>query len=212
MKLIFLGAPGAGKGTHAEKAANRFGIPAVSTGNIIREAMKKGTPAGLSAKAYVDAGGLVPDETVIAMLQERLAEPDCAGGYILDGFPRNVTQAKALDAMGIVIDRVVDFEIADAVIEERVTGRRVCERCGAGYHVLHKPSAKGDLCEACGNVLTTRKDDDPAVVRDRLRVYHEQTEPLKAYYRDAGKLRSIDSSGEVANTSRQVMAALEDMA
>lgn len=208
MKVIFLGAPGAGKGTQAEIVQEKLGIPAISTGNIIREAMKNGTPAGLAAKKYVEAGDLVPDEAVIAMLQERIAQPDCQKGFILDGFPRNVPQAEALDRMGIAIDLVVEINVPDSVIEERLTGRRVCEGCGAGYHVKHKPSAKGDQCEACGGKLIIRKDDDPKVIQDRLRVYHEQTEPLKGYYQAVGKLTEVDGTGDISAITAMVLAAV----
>jgi adenylate kinase len=209
MKLILLGAPGAGKGTQAENIRERLGIPAISTGNIIREAMKNGTEAGLKAKAFVEAGELVPDDIVIAMLRERIAEPDCEKGYILDGFPRNTAQARALDKMGVVIERVSDIEVDDADIEKRLTGRRVCESCGTSYHLEYKPPKTPDTCDKCGERLTTRKDDEPATVRERLRVYHQNTEPLKDYYHAVGQLFVVPGQEEVADTTRLVLAALE---
>lgn len=209
MKLILLGAPGAGKGTQAEVICEKLGIPAVSTGNIIREAMRNGTEAGLKAKSFVEAGGLVPDEIVIDMLKERIAKDDCKNGYILDGFPRNVSQAEALDRMGIIIDRVIDIEVSDERIERRLSGRRVCDKCGASYHVQYKPSAKGDDCDKCDGRLITRKDDEAATVRERLRTYHEQTEPLKDYYHAVGKLFVVEGQEEVVDTTRLTIAALE---
>lgn len=209
MKLILLGAPGAGKGTQAEIICEKLSIPAISTGNIIREAMKQGTEAGKKAKEFVESGGLVPDEIVIAMLQERIALDDCKNGYILDGFPRNLSQAQALDRMGIVIDKVIDIEVEDDVIEQRLGGRRVCQGCGASYHVQYKPSAKGDECDKCGDKLIIRKDDEPATIRQRLHVYHDQTEPLKAYYHAVGKLVVVKGQEEVADTTKLTLAALE---
>ena len=209
MKLILLGAPGAGNGTQAEIICEKLSIPAISTGNIIREAMKQGTEAGKKAKEFVESGGLVPDEIVIAMLQERIALDDCKNGYILDGFPRNLSQAQALDRMGIVIDKVIDIEVEDDVIEQRLGGRRVCQGCGASYHVQYKPSAKGDECDKCGDKLIIRKDDEPATIRQRLHVYHDQTEPLKAYYHAVGKLVVVKGQEEVADTTKLTLAALE---
>lgn len=209
MKLILLGAPGAGKGTQAEAICEKLSIPAISTGNIIREAMRTGTDAGLKAKQYVDAGGLVPDEIVIAMLQERIRQDDCQNGYILDGFPRNTPQAQALDHMGIVIDKVIDIEVEDHVIEQRLSGRRVCQGCGASYHMLHKAPAKEGVCDRCGKDLIIRKDDAPETIQNRLRVYHEQTEPLKEYYLAAGKLVVVKGLGEMADVTQRILAALE---
>ncbi|MDR2909687.1 MAG: adenylate kinase [Oscillospiraceae bacterium] len=209
MKLIFLGAPGAGKGTHAKAVSEKLDIPTISTGNIIREAIKQETMAGLKARAFVEKGRLVPDGIVIEMLKERLSANDCENGYILDGFPRNTAQAEALDSMGVVIDRVLDLEVEDHVIEERLTGRRVCESCGASYHVVYNPSLKGDHCAECGGRLITRPDDAPEVVKDRLRVYHEQTEPLKGYYKALGKLFVAVGADEVSETTRRVFEALE---
>ncbi|HIZ84459.1 MAG TPA: adenylate kinase [Firmicutes bacterium] len=209
MKLILLGAPGAGKGTQAEVICNKFSIPAISTGNIIREALKNGTEMGLKAKSYMDEGKLVPDDVVIGIIQERLAKDDCKNGFILDGFPRTIPQAEALDAMGVEIDRVVSIEVPDEKIVERMSGRRVCEKCGASYHMLYKKPAKEDVCDACGGALIRRKDDAPETVQDRLKVYHEQTEPLKDYYAKSGKLRTVEGQEEVADTTRLMLAALE---
>ena len=209
MKLILLGAPGAGKGTQAEVICNKFSIPAISTGNIIREALKNGTEMGLKAKSYMDEGKLVPDDVIIGIIQERLAKDDCKNGFILDGFPRTIPQAEALDAMGVEIDRVVSIEVPDEKIVERMSGRRVCEKCGASYHMLYKKPAKEDVCDACGGALIRRKDDAPETVQDRLKVYHEQTEPLKDYYAKSGKLRTVEGQEEVADTTRLMLAALE---
>lgn len=209
MNLILLGAPGAGKGTQAEYICELLQIPAISTGNIIREALKNGTELGQKAKSYMDAGSLVPDEVVIAIIKERLSQEDCKNGFILDGFPRTVPQAQALDAMGVVIDQVLDIEVPDEKIERRLSGRRVCEACGASYHLDYKPSSKGDRCEKCDGKLVIRKDDEPATVKERLRVYHESTEPLCDYYRKTGKLTVIEGQEEVADTSALVRKALE---
>ena len=209
MNLILLGAPGAGKGTQAEVIAEHLSIPTSSTGNIIREALKSGTEMGRKAKEYMDAGKLVPDDIVIGIIQERLAQPDCAGGFILDGFPRTIPQAEALDRMGIVIDRVIDIEVADETIARRVSGRRVCPACGASYHVDYKRPAVENVCDRCGDTLVQRKDDHPDTVRERLRVYHEQTEPLKGYYAQSGKLYIVEGQEEVADTTRLTLAAIE---
>lgn len=208
MKLILLGAPGAGKGTQAEVICDKLSIPVVGTGNIIREAMKNGTEAGLKAKSYVESGGLVPDEIVIAMLKDRIAQDDCKAGFILDGFPRNVAQAEALERMGVEIDRVVDIEVDDDVIAQRLTGRRVCKVCGASYHVQHKPPKAEGKCDRCEGELIIRKDDSPETVQERLHVYHELTEPLKAYYEKAGKLFIVDGMGTVEETTRLALEAV----
>ena len=210
MNLILLGAPGAGKGTQAEKICEKFNIPAVSTGNIIREALKNGTDMGLKAKSYIDAGKLVPDEVVIGIIKERLAEDDCQNGFILDGFPRTIPQAEALDNMGIVIDKVVDIEVPDEKIAARLSGRRVCLKCGATYHLEYKKPAVDGICDACGDELVQRKDDSPETVLDRLNVYHEQTEPLKDYYAKTGKLVIVEGQEEVADTTALVFKVLED--
>lgn len=208
MKLILLGAPGAGKGTQAELICERLSIPTISTGNMIREAMKNGTEMGAKAKAYVDAGNLVPDEVVIGIIQERLSEKDCENGFILDGFPRTIPQAEALDKMGIDIDTVLSIEVADEKIVKRMSGRRVCESCGASYHTEYKKPLKEGVCNACGGNLVCRKDDAPETVLDRLRVYHEQTEPLKGYYEKTGKLKTVEGQEELSDTTALVFQAL----
>lgn len=209
MNLILLAAPGAGKGTQAEKICEKYNIPAVSTGNIIREALKNGTDMGLKAKSYIDAGKLVPDDVVIGIIKDRLQEDDCRNGFILDGFPRTIPQAEALDNMGIVIDRVVDIEVPDEKITARLSGRRVCLKCGATYHLEYKKPAKEGICNVCGDELVQRKDDKPETVLDRLNVYHEQTEPLKDYYEKTGKLIIVEGQEEVADTTALVFKALE---
>ena len=210
MKLILLGAPGAGKGTQAEVIMDHLNIPAISTGNIIREALKNGTEVGLKAKSYMDAGKLVPDEVVIEIIKERLAKDDCKNGFILDGFPRTVPQAEALDAMGITIDKVVDIEVADEKIAQRLGGRRVCANCGASYHTEYKPSKVEGVCDKCVGPTVQRKDNEPATVLDRLKVYHEQTEPLKDYYAKKGILAVVYGAEEVSETSARTLKALED--
>lgn len=208
MKLILLGAPGAGKGTQAEVICERLNIPTISTGNIIREALKNGTEMGLRAKSFMESGALVPDEVVIGIIKERLTEDDCKGGFILDGFPRTVPQAEALDRMNIAIDKVIDIEVGDADIEKRLSGRRVCEACGASYHIDYKPSKTDGVCDKCGGKLIIRKDDLPETVRGRLAVYHEQTEPLKDYYSKSGKLTIVEGQEEVSDTIKLVLAAV----
>ncbi len=210
MRIIFLGAPGAGKGTQADIIAERYGIPTISTGVIIREALANGTDMGLKAKKFIEAGALVPDEVVIGIIKERLAKSDCQNGFILDGFPRTVPQAQALDEMGITLDAVVSIEVADDVIMERMTGRRVCAKCGASYHTVYNSSADGKTCDKCGTELTVRKDDAPEVVKSRLEVYHSQTEPLKDYYRESGKLRLVEGQERVEDTTALVVKALRD--
>ena len=210
MKLIFLGAPGAGKGTQAEVVSKKLSVPAISTGNIIREALANGTDMGLKAKSFIDAGQLVPDEVVIGIIKERLAKSDCASGFILDGFPRTIPQAEALDAMGVTIDRVISLEVEDDKIVRRMSGRRVCKSCGASYHLEYKKPADDSKCDACGIELVQRKDDHPDTVLDRLRVYHEQTEPLKEYYAKKGILRTVIGQEEVAATTALTLKALED--
>ncbi len=208
MKIIFLGAPGAGKGTQAELVSERLGIPAISTGAIIREALKAGTTMGLEAKKFIEAGQLVPDEVVIGIVKERLEESDCKDGFILDGFPRTVPQAEALDRMCVVLDRVVSIEVADDKIVERMGGRRVCPVCGATYHTLYNPSKDGVRCDKCQSELTMRADDAPEVVRSRLEVYHSTTEPLKDYYEKTGALRIVVGAEELEETSKRTLEAL----
>ena len=210
MKLILLGAPGAGKGTQAEVISEKLSIPAISTGNIIREALANGTEMGLKAKSFIDAGQLVPDDVVIGIIKERLAKDDCAAGFILDGFPRTIPQAEALDTMGVTIDRVISIEVADEKIAKRMSGRRVCKACGASYHLEYKKPAVEGICNACGGELIQRKDDHPDTVLDRLHIYHEQTEPLKGYYEKKGILRIVEGQEEVADTTALTLKALED--
>ncbi|MBQ8743003.1 MAG: adenylate kinase [Clostridia bacterium] len=208
MKIMFLGAPGAGKGTQAEIASEKFGIPAISTGAIIREAIKTGTPMGVAAKQYTEQGALVPDSVVIGIIKERLEKDDCKNGFILDGFPRTVAQAEALDELGVELDVVVSIEVSDEKIVSRMSGRRVCDKCGASYHVEYKPSKDGKTCDNDGCVLTMRKDDSPEVVLSRLQIYHECTEPLKDFYLAKGKLKLVEGQEEVADTTRLTLEAL----
>lgn len=210
MNLILLGAPGAGKGTQAEKICEKLGIPAISTGNMLREAMANGTEMGLKAKSFIDAGKLVPDEVVIGIIRERLQADDCKNGFILDGFPRTIPQAEALDAMGVRIDRVIDIEVPDEKIAARISGRRVCLKCGATYHTEYKKPKTEGVCDVCGDKLVQRKDDMPETVLDRLKTYHEQTEPLKDYYAKKGNLRVVEGQEAVADTTALTMKALED--
>ena len=209
MKIIFLGAPGAGKGTQAEVISEKFNIPTISTGNIIREALRNGTEMGLKAKAFTEAGKLVPDDVVIGIIKERLAKDDCADGFILDGFPRTIPQAEALETMGISIDKVVSIEVPDESIMERMTGRRVCGKCGASYHLMFKKPAKEGICDSCGSELVQRKDDAPETVADRLKVYHDQTEPLKDYYSKKNKLALVEGLGSVSEITERILKVLE---
>lgn len=210
MKLILLGAPGAGKGTQAEKICEKFNIPAISTGNIIRAALKNGTEMGLKAKAYMEAGQLVPDDVVIGIIKDRLVEDDCKNGFILDGFPRTIPQAQALEDMGVEIDAVVDIEVPDEKITARMSGRRVCSKCANSYHMEYKKPKVEGVCDACGGELVQRKDDAPETVQARLVEYHEMTEPLKGFYENLGKLRIVEGQEEVTDTTKLVFAALED--
>ena len=209
MKLILLGAPGAGKGTQAEILCERLNIPTISTGNMIREAMKSGTEMGLKAKEYAENGKLVPDEVVIGIVDERLRKDDCQNGFILDGFPRTIPQAEALDRMGIIIDRVVDINVPDEVITRRVSGRRACLDCGSTYHIeTKKPNVEG-ICDRCGSTLVQRKDDLPETVQERLHVYHAQTEPLRDYYAAAGKLLVVDGQQGIQEIAEQTLELLK---
>ena len=208
MKIIFLGAPGAGKGTQADRLSVRLGIPTISTGAIIRSAIKDGTKMGLEAKKFIEAGAFVSDEVVIGIVKERLNESDCDKGYILDGFPRSVPQAQALDDMGVSIDKVISLEVGDEEIVDRMTGRRVCASCGKTYHNIHLPPVKEGVCDACGGELKVRADDAPDVVRSRLEIYHSTTEPLKAYYRDKGVLCIVDGADSVEETTRRTLEAM----
>ena len=210
MNLIFLGAPGAGKGTQAEVISQKLSIPTISTGNIIREALKNGTEMGLKAKSYIEAGKLVPDSVVIGIIQERLAKDDCANGFILDGFPRTIPQAEALDEMGVKIDKVVEIQVDDETIIGRMSGRRVCSKCGASYHIQNKPPKAEGVCDSCGGELVQRKDDAPETVLDRLEVYHTQTEPLKDFYAAKGILRTADGTLGIEKSIEATLKALED--
>ena len=208
MKLILLGAPGAGKGTQADILKKKLNVPTISTGNILRAAVKNGTPTGLRAKEYMDAGRLVPDEVIIGIIQERLQESDCANGYILDGVPRTIAQAESLEKAGIKFDDVVSIEIADEAIMERMSGRRVCEHCGASYHLVAVPPKVPGVCDSCGGKLVQRHDDEPETVKHRLEVYHKETEPLKDFYAERGLLRSVENQPSVEATTEAILNAL----
>jgi adenylate kinase len=208
MKLILLGAPGAGKGTQADILAKLLDIPTISTGNILRAAVKNGTPVGLKAKEYMDAGALVPDEVIIGIIAERLAEPDCKKGYILDGVPRTIPQAEAMEKGGIDIDCALSIEVADETIIDRMSGRRTCPNCGASFHVVSNPPKKEGVCDSCGAALTIRKDDAPETVKARLETYHKETEPLKAFYEKRGKLKSVDNQPTIEATTAVIRKTL----
>ena len=208
MKLILLGAPGAGKGTQAEVLCKKLGIPTISTGNILRAAIKDGTPTGLKAKSYIDAGALVPDEVIIGIVGERLSRDDCRGGYILDGVPRTIAQAEALEEAGIQFDAVVSIEISEEEILRRMSGRRVCGACGSSYNVEFVPPRREGVCDNCGGKLIQRKDDTPETVRERLKVYHTETEPLAGFYARRGLLRPVRSEDTKEGTTRAILAAL----
>ncbi len=211
MKIILFGAPGSGKGTQASLMSERLGIPAVSTGNLIREAIASNHPDGPVLKGFVEKGQLVPDDMVIALLLERMRQPDCSKGCILDGFPRTVRQAERLSAMGFVPDVVISLEVPDEVIEARAAGRRVCPACGQSYHLTgHRPQVEG-VCDKCGAALVIRKDDKPETVRNRLRVFHEQTADVKAFYEALGLVPNIDGTLSVEETYKQVQAVLESI-
>ena len=210
MKLILLGAPGAGKGTQAEIISKHLSIPTISTGNIIRAALKAQTEMGIKAKEFIDKGLLVPDDVVIGIVRERLKENDCENGFILDGFPRTVPQAQALDDMGVEIDRVIDIQVPDEKIVQRLSGRRVCGSCGASYHLLYKKPEKDGVCDDCGAQLVQRSDDREETILERLKVYHEQTEPLVEFYRKKNKLFVVEGQEEVADTTALTLKALED--
>ncbi|MCR5135689.1 MAG: adenylate kinase [Oscillospiraceae bacterium] len=210
MKLILLGAPGAGKGTQAEILSKKWDIPTISTGNILRAAIKNGTPVGRKAKAFMDAGQLVPDDVIMGILKERVAEADCAGGYILDGVPRTIPQAEAMEESGIDVDVALSIEVEDEVIVERMAGRRVCKKCGAPFHVVNHPPKQENVCDVCGGELGIRADDAPDTVRRRLAVYHAETEPLKAFYEKRGKLRSVDNQPSIEATTAAILRVLEN--
>ncbi len=209
MKMILLGAPGAGKGTQAEILCDKLGIPTISTGNILRAAVKEGTPMGQKAKSFMDAGALVPDDVIVGIVKERLAQPDCANGFILDGMPRTIAQGEALEQMGVEIDKVINLIVADESIIQRMSGRRVCAKCGASYHIINKPSSNEGVCDRCGGELVIRKDDEPATVLDRLKAYHQQTEPLVAFYRERGKLVEVPDQGSIEATTAYILKLLE---
>lgn len=208
MKLILLGAPGAGKGTQADILKKKLNVPTISTGNILRAAVKNGTPTGLRAKEYMDAGRLVPDEVIIGIIQERLQESDCANGYILDGVPRTIAQAEALEKAGIQFDAVVSIEISEDEILRRMSGRRVCEACGSSYNVEAVPPRVEGICDNCGGKLIQRKDDTPETVRERLKVYHTETEPLVDFYADRGLLKRVAVTDTKEATSRKILSVL----
>jgi adenylate kinase len=208
MNLILLGAPGAGKGTQAELLIERLGIPSISTGNMLREAMANGTELGKQVKSYMDSGNLVPDELVLSLVAERTAEPDCVNGFILDGVPRTLAQAQALDAKGVRIDHVVSLEIDDDVITRRMSGRRVCSRCGASYHILANPPKQEGVCDLCSGEVVIRKDDAPETVRNRLQVYHRSTEVLKDYYARQGKLRLVCGNQPIEDVQNEILTAI----
>lgn len=208
MNLILLGAPGAGKGTQAEIICAKLNIPSISTGNILRAAVKEGTEMGLKAKSFMDAGALVPDEVIIGILKERLAQDDCANGFILDGVPRTIAQAESLEKAGIRFDDVISIEIPDEAIMERMSGRRVCEHCGASYHLVAVPPKVPGVCDSCGGKLIQRHDDEPETVKHRLEVYHKETEPLKDFYAERGLLRSVENQPSVEATTKAILNAL----
>lgn len=209
MRLILLGAPGAGKGTQAELINKRYHIPVIGTGNLIREAVNKGTEYGLKAKSYMDSGQLVPDDIVIDLLKVRIAQEDCKDGFVLDGFPRNVAQAQMLDKMGFVIDKVIDIEVSDEHIISRLSGRRVCGSCGSSYHLQYNPPKTEGVCNQCGHELIVRGDDKPETVKERLKVYHDVTEPLKDYYNSVGKLYLVVGQKDLEETTKLTIAAIE---
>ena len=207
MKLILLGAPGAGKGTQSARISEKYGIPAIATGDILRAAIKEGTELGKSAKSYIDAGKLVPDKVVVGIIRDKLNSDACKNGFILDGFPRSIPQAEALDAMGVKMDAVLSLEVADETIIRRMSGRRVC-RCGASYHVDYLPPKTENICDKCGDTLYIRDDDAEETVRKRLDTFHAQTEPLKAFYAERGILITVQGQEEVADTTAAVLGAL----
>ncbi len=208
MNLILLGAPGAGKGTQAEILVKKLSIPAISTGNMLREAIANGTELGMKAKQHMDNGSLVPDELILGIVADRVAQPDCSKGFILDGMPRTLAQAEALENMGVKIDHVVSIEVDDAVIEGRMTGRRVCPKCGASYHIVANPPKMEGICNACGSELTIRKDDAPETVRKRLEVYHATTEVLKEFYGKLGRLCIVEGNQPIEKANEAILKAI----
>ena len=208
MNLILLGAPGAGKGTQAELLTEKLGIPAISTGNMLREAMKNGSELGKQVKKYMEEGSLVPDDVIMSIIAQRILEPDCKNGFILDGVPRTLAQAEAMDAKGIRIDHVVSLEVDDEAIANRMSGRRVCTACGASYHIVNNPTKTEGICDLCGAKVAIRKDDEPATVRHRLEVYHASTEVLKDYYNRQNKLRLVRGDQSIEDANRDVLKAI----
>jgi len=208
MKMVMLGPPGAGKGTQAEILAKKFGVPAISTGYMLRDAVSKKTPAGLKAKEYMDAGGLVPDEITLKIFLARVTQDDCKNGYILDGIPRNLAQAEELDRQGVEIDTVLSIEISDDEIESRLSGRRSCSGCSAMYHTQWNPSKQEEICDVCASTLHIRTDDEPQTIRNRLAVYHQETAPLKEYYKVRGKLVTVENINGVSETTEAIFKAL----
>ena len=208
MNLILLGAPGAGKGTQAELLTEKLSIPSISTGNMLREAMANGSELGKQVKELMESGALVPDDVILGIVAERVAQPDCAGGFILDGVPRTIAQAEGLAARGIRIDHVVSIEIDDSVIEGRMTGRRVCTKCGASYHIVANPPKTEGICDLCGSALAIRKDDAPETVRHRLEVYHAQIEVLKDFYSKLGKLVLVEGNQSIEQANRDILEAI----
>ena len=208
MNLILLGAPGAGKGTQAELLHEKLGIPTISTGNMLREAMRNGSGLGQKVKEFMESGSLVPDDVIIGIVRERVSRTDCEAGFILDGMPRTLPQAQALETAGIHIDYAVSLEIDDAVIEARMTGRRVCSACGASYHIVANPTKKEGVCDLCQGELVIRKDDKPETVRHRLEVYHAETEVLKDFYRGCGKLRLVEGNKPIEEANADILKAI----
>ncbi len=208
MNLILMGAPGAGKGTQSANISAKWNIPAVSTGDLLRGAIKEGTELGMKAKSFMDSGNLVPDELVINIIKEYIGSDKCKNGFILDGFPRSIPQAEALDAMGVKIDLVLSLEVPDEKIIERMSGRRICSACGASYHILYKPTKAENICDVCGASLYTRADDAAETVLNRLETYHAITEPLKEYYSKKGNLVCVKGMEKVEDTSAAVLEAI----
>lgn len=208
MRLILLGAPGAGKGTQAEILSRILDVPTISTGNILRAAMKNGTPVGLKAKEYVDAGKLVPDDVIIGIIKERLAQSDCAKGYILDGVPRTIPQAQAMEEMGVAVDCALSIEVEDALIIERMSGRRTCKDCSQTFHIVSNPPKVEGICDFCGGELNIRKDDAPETVKARLETYHRDTEPLKSFYEELGKLKTVENQPTIEATTAEIKKVL----
>ena len=211
MNLILMGAPGAGKGTQSEKISEKWGIPAISTGEILRAAIKAGTELGKRAKVLIEAGQFVPDDVMIAIIKETLSSKACENGFILDGFPRSIPQAEALEAMGVHIDCALSLEIADDVIIERMAGRRMCSKCGTSYHIEHKKPTQENICDKCGSPLYIRTDDAAETVKNRLDIFHEQTEPLKSFYEQRGLLKCVSGEASVDETTALVFEALSEV-